>query len=217
MNYVGNKGGQVIFPQLINNIPRSRRYFSLFFGAGGLEKHEVFSKTKWICSEKNTDNLKYSTPTAAVVYNDYKVLVEQNNFTSDDFIFADPPYMFSTRAAARIYYKYEFTNDQHVEFLNYMISLNAKVMITHPINELYSSMLEPWYKVPFEYHGHKGLFKDSMWLNYNPCDIELINYEFLGVNSTDRQRIKRKRANIIEKLRALPKHELKAILLELNK
>lgn len=215
-NYVGNKGGQGIRENLINYIPCSHRYFSLFYGAGGLENCKYLNGTHWVCAEKNIDNKKYETKRAVIVYNDYKDLIEDFYFNASDFIFADPPYLLSTRINQRRYYKYEFEIQDHIEFLNYVISLKARILITHPSCDLYSEKLKDWVKVPFSYMTRNGMYNDCIWMNYTPGSIELYNYDCLGNNFTERQQIKRRNNNLLNKIENLPFHERKKVLREIS-
>lgn len=214
--YVGNKDFSNVIHFLINRLPKSKRYFSLFFGGGGLENSVYTADANFICSDKNTECKKFQTSSAMIEFFDYRYLIEQNVFTSEDFIFADPPYMFSTRSTGKKYYKYEFSTQDHIEFLNYMISLPCKIMITHPECDLYNEYLKNWNKEDLNYMSRNGWFKDTVWTNYNTSDIELLNYDCLGKDFTDRQRIKRQRNNIVNKFKKLDNHIRLAIIKELK-
>lgn len=215
--YPGNKDFSNVIHFLVNRLPKSKRYFSLFYGAGGLEQSIYTRDAKFICAEINPDNKKFeNSPLATIEYSDYKDLIEDNVFTSEDFVFADPPYIFSTRSTGKKYYKYEFTIPEHIEFLNYMISLPCKIMITHPEHDLYNKMLLGWRREDLNYMTRNGWFKDSIWMNYDPGAIELLNYECLGRDFTDRQRIKRQRKNVIQKFKAFDPHIRNAIVKELK-
>ena len=216
--YIGNKDFSNVIHFLINRLPKSERYFSLFYGSGGLEKSIYTAAAHFICAEKNPECKKYETSmTASIEYSDYKHLIEQNVFTRDDFVFADPPYIISTRKSGKAFYKFEFDISQHIEFLNYMGSMKAKTMITHPECDLYNSYLKGWFRVDLRYMTQGGWFTDSVYMNYNPEEIELLSYECLGKDFTDRQRIKRQRANIVNKFKNLDPQIRKGIANELRK
>ena len=216
-NYPGNKGGQGIREFLVNYIPKSNRYFSLFYGGGGFENCKYMKTITWTCAEINPDNTKYETDTAVITFSDYRYLIAKINFTQDDFVFADPPYLFSTRLSGKKIYKYEFTKPQHIEVLNYISSLNSKILITHPKNALYDRLLPNFNCIEFEYMTHGGWFKDAIYFNYSTADIELVNYATLGENFTERQQIKRKRKSMINKIEKLPILQQKALIAELKK
>lgn len=215
-NYPGNKNFSNVIHFLVNRLPKSDRYFSLFFGSGGLEQSIYTADAHFVCAEKNPECLKYLNPALATIdYSCYKDLLSAYNFTSNDFIFADPPYMFSSRRSGKIYYKYEFTEEDHIEFLSLIKNNPARVLITHPVNDLYDEYLSDWSKEEFVYMTRQGTFIDTVYLNYSTADIELLNYDCLGTDFTDRQRIKRQRKNILEKFKRLDPHIRRAISREL--
>lgn len=215
-NYPGNKGGQGIRETLFNYTPACKRYFSLFFGSGGFELRPEFKNIPWIIAEKNPKLQSIATSKDLVTFSDYRDLVANYNFTSDDFIFCDPPYIFETRKNSRRYYKNEFTIHDHEAFLNYIVPSKAKVLITHPKHKLYSTALAVWNCYTLRYMSRAGWFNDAIWCNYTPENVVLFNYNFLGNDRTTRQMIKRKRQNIIRKINALPFHEKMAIFKQLN-
>lgn len=216
--YVGNKDFSNVIHFLINRLPKSNNYYSLFFGSGGLEQSDYTREAFFVCAEKDPDCKDYLfSSTAIIKYNCYKKLIEDNVFTAEDFIFADPPYIFSTRNSGSKYYKFEFDSRSHIEFLNYMISLNCKIMITHPECDLYNENLKGWSKEPFEYRGRNSWIKDCVYTNYNQSDIELLNFDALGEDFTDRQRIKRQRKNIVNKFINLDPLIRKAVIRDLKK
>jgi len=217
--YIGNKNFSNVIHLLVNNLPLSDRYFSLFFGGGGLENSIYTSGAHFISSEINPYCKKYENPHQSIIeFNDYKVLIESFVFTRSDFIFADPPYMFSTRKSRKKYYKFDFTSHDHIEFLNYMISLKSKIMITHPDCELYSSKLSKWKKTNFSYMTRGGKFHDCLYTNYTiGSATELLCYDCLGVDFIDRQRIKRQRTNIVNKFKKLNPQVRFALIKSLKK
>ena len=216
MKYIGNKNIPGVLELLVNNLPKSQRYFSLFFGSGGFETSKYTDDAYFICSDKNKDCKKYESNTAVLEYFDYQYLIDDFVFTADDFVFADPPYTFSSRRSCRKYYKYEFDDNDHLKFLNSMRCLNAKIMITHPKCKKYNDILKNWIKIPFEYQTRKGIFKDCLWMNYRTSDIELLNYDALGKNFIDRQAIKRQRKNIINKFENMDIHIRRKIFKDLE-
>lgn len=219
MSYVGNKNFSNVIHELVNRLPLSSNYYSLFYGSGGLERSVYTEDALFICSEKNPEcKKKYETSTMARIdYSDYRQLLEENVFTSVDFIFADPPYKFSTRRNGRVYYKFEFEIQDHIEFLNYITSLPCRIMVTHPQCDLYDNTLKGWNRHDLNYMTHSGWFKDSIYMNYDPSSVELLNYNALGSDSTDRQRIKRQRKNVVEKFKKLDHHVRMAIARDLKK
>lgn len=59
-------------------------------------------------------------------------------------IYADPPYVLSTRT--RKNYKYEMTDNDHIELLDALMDHRGSVMLSGYDNELYSRYLKDWEK-----------------------------------------------------------------------
>ncbi|KOY81558.1 DNA adenine methylase [Lysinibacillus macroides] len=59
-------------------------------------------------------------------------------------IYADPPYILSTRTTTS--YKHEMTNEQHEELLTVLNSHPGPVILSGYENELYSTLLKDWHK-----------------------------------------------------------------------
>lgn len=214
--YIGNKNIPGVIELLVNNLPKSSRYFSLFFGSGGLENSVYTSGANWVCAEKDEKCMQYQSAQAVIEFKCYKVLLAAFVFNNSDFIFADPPYMFSSRRSEKSYYKHEFNDTDHEHLLKKLVNLNCRVMLTHPKSELYMRYLAEWTCVPFTYQSRQGLFEDCLWLNYDPAGLELINYNALGSNFVERQAIKRKRSNFVRKFKELSFHERASVIAELN-
>ena len=214
-NYIGNKGGQTILPVLANLIPQSKRYFSFFLGGGGLEFSKDFKHLNWVVSDKALQSQLHASSMAKAVYKSYEALVAENKFTSDDFIFCDPPYLFSTRLSQKQYYIHEFNETDHVQFLLTIIALDSKILITHPQCELYDRYLNGWEKLNFGYQTRGGWFEDCIYVNYDWRNLPLVTYNYLGGNRTTRQQIKRKRQSLVSKFNQLSYHEQQAFLAEI--
>lgn len=85
--------------------------------------------------------------------------------TKDVFIYADPPYLHSTRK--NYLYKYEMSTDQHKELLNLLIAHPGKVLISGYDNDLYNTMLKGWYKASKMTLAESGIKRvETLWMNY---------------------------------------------------
>lgn len=86
--------------------------------------------------------------------------------TKDVFIYADPPYLLSTRK--NHLYKHEMTDADHVELLEALLHHPGKVLISGYDNELYNNMLEGWYKAQTRTLVEGGLKRtETLWMNYD--------------------------------------------------
>ncbi len=82
------------------------------------------------------------------------------------FIYADPPYLLSTRKMKK-QYSHEMSESDHVELLTILLQHSGKVMLSGYDNELYNSMLSDWRKNQIYTTAEKGKPRiETVWLNY---------------------------------------------------
>ncbi len=94
--------------------------------------------------------------------------------TADVFIYADPPYLHSTRK--NYLYKYEMTDDEHYEMLQTLLEHPGQVMISGYDNDLYNSMLTGWRKVKKDTIAEGGAKREEvLWMNYEDIQISLFD------------------------------------------
>jgi DNA adenine methylase len=87
-------------------------------------------------------------------FNDPKVL-----------IYADPPYMVSTRMPKQ--YAYEMTDNDHVELLNVLCEHKGPVILSGYDNELYNDTLNGWNKVSINTTAERGSKRiEKLWMNF---------------------------------------------------
>lgn len=81
------------------------------------------------------------------------------------FIYADPPYLLSTRTAKQ--YKYEMSDQDHIELLEILLKHPGPVIISGYENDLYNELLKAWHKKSCvgyaEYYGTDR--KEVLWIN----------------------------------------------------
>ena len=65
------------------------------------------------------------------------------NFTGNEFIYVDPPYLMETRKGGKLY-DYEYTDLDHVKLLSCLQDVPANIMISGYWSPLYSKMLPGW-------------------------------------------------------------------------
>jgi len=83
------------------------------------------------------------------------------------FIYADPPYILSTRSK-RIY-KYEMTDADHIELLELLLQHPGRVLISGYDNEIYNNFLGGWRKETRLAQCEGGRKRQEvLWMNYEP-------------------------------------------------
>ena len=91
--------------------------------------------------------------------------------TSDVFIYADPPYLHSTRS--KYLYKHEMTDQDHMDLLTALKRHPGKVLISGYDNDLYNQMLKGWRKETCRTRAEAGIARtEVLWMNYDK-DITL--------------------------------------------
>lgn len=138
------------------------------------------------------------------------------SFTGREFVYADPPYLLSTRKSGPIY-RYEYSDQQHEELLACLKSLACPVMVSGYWSELYDRELAGWNSICFESMTRGGVMATEwVWMNY-PEPVELHDYSFLGETFRERERIKRKIGRWAKKLEAMPRWERQALYAAMGK
>ncbi|MBE2274543.1 MAG: DNA adenine methylase [Flavobacteriales bacterium] len=223
--YFGGKGSDGTFQTIINQVPKCSVFVELMAGNGTigrlLQERDIYHQL--IVYFNDIDPVVTNAFVSAglnCLNEDYKYVLEEyfhpSRINLDNVVFyCDPPYLKSTRKSQDNRYRFEWTDEQHIEFLEIISEAKSKVMVSHYPSELYDTFLGGWRKIEFQSQKRHGLATECLWMNY-PEPIELQTYDFLGKNYTDRQRIKRKRERFVKKIMDLPMLERKAILEEIE-
>lgn len=140
------------------------------------------------------------------------MLTSGNTFTVPAHHNDDPPYLMSTRRQHRPIYRYELTDQDHVDLLRCLNTLPCYVAISGYWSELYSSMLAGWDYISFEAQTRGGtMATEYLWFNYDK-PTRLHDYRYLGDDFRERERIKRKVKRWANNFKSLPILERQAIL-----
>ncbi len=235
--YSGGKGGSGVYQALINLIPPVDTFISACVGNGGVERHlKLPSHT--ILNDINPDVYAGWLKTIKIPYYKgkritpfnlhYKDLVDMlglcdvkaEHQQKSVLIYFDIPYLLDSRNSGRKMYDYEFTYDDHVEFLRLVNKLQCLVLINHPSHIIYENSLSSaagWHVTPFESVTSAGTkFKDNAWHNYPAPDTVLQDYRYLGTDYRQRELIKKRLNSLQRKFNGLSKLEQAALLQSLN-
>lgn len=113
------------------------------------------------------ERLKHTSKHQVNIENQPAVKLIKRHAKSCVFIYADPPYVRSTRHG-RIY-AHEMTDLDHVELLELLIKHPGPVMISGYESELYERFLRNWHKEsrPANAEGGRAAV-ETIWMNYAP-------------------------------------------------
>jgi DNA adenine methylase len=124
-------------------------------------------------------------------------------------IYADPPYLHSTRTS-RHRYRFELTDADHVRLLTALRRTRADIVVSGYPSALYDDELTGWNTREFQAMTRGGPRTEKLWFNFEPSAVAWATWA--GRGFTDRQRIKRKAARWAANFRDLPAGERLAVL-----
>lgn len=221
MTYPGGKAGAGVYQQIINQIPPHRIYIEPFLGAGAVWLHKkpsicsigIDSETAVI---EDWNKLGMNIPPGGIVKCDDAIsFLQSYNWQGGEFVYCDPPYLFSTRSCKRPIYAHEFgTEEQHERLLKTLLAIpqNIPVAISGYQSSFYSAMLATWRTISYQTRTRGGsLVREWLWMNY-PTPIELHDYRYLGSNFRQRERIKRIKNRWVARLERMDNLERYAVL-----
>jgi site-specific DNA-adenine methylase len=222
VNYPGGKNK--LYQKIINLIPPHRIYIEPFVGSGAVLRNK----------RPAVGNIAIDADTSAIKQLRYLIAKDDDTsghtflntdaikwlstypFQGDEFIYADPPYLMSTRRQHRRLYRCEMADSQHIDLLTILISLPCKIMISGYYSQLYTNRLNEWHSISFDVITRGGSWAaEYLWMNYPP-PTELHDYRYLGDTFRERERIKRKKKRWVSQLQKMPMLERRAILSAIN-
>lgn len=214
MRYPGGKGK--CFHQLINLMPPHVTYIEAFLGGGSvLRNKKRAQRTIGIDIDPAVITAWQRSTDVELVQGDAIAYLEAFDFTGQELLYLDPPYLSSTRRQERVY-RHDFNDAQHERLLAMAAALPCMVMISGYASDLYGSHLRDWNKVTFMANSHVGLREECVWFNFDPPSA-LHDVSHLGANFRERQTIKRRRDRLHERIQGLDpveRHELMAWMTE---
>lgn len=213
MQYPGGKGASGVYQRLINQIPIHRVYIESHLGGGALMRYKRLAQIN-IGLDIDPAVLKRWSGMVGleVICADAVRYLKNYPFKGDEFIYADPPYLPSTRRSHRAIYPNEYTQEQHVELLQCLIQLPCSIMISGYSSELYAEHLKDWRYLSFVTRTRSGAnATESLWMNYPPPE-KLHDYRFIGDSFRERERIRRRIQRWKERIATLPPQERHALL-----
>lgn len=215
-SYTGGKAGAGVYQTLINLMPPHSIYVEPFLGDGAVMRAKRPAQ-KSVGIDLDPDALARwrgdEVPNLELHETNALRWLQLMKLPDDALVYADPPYLMSTRRAHRHYYRCELsTDDEHSQLLDILEQLPCMVMVSGYFSKLYAVRLARWRRVDFFTTTRGGgRAQESVWINFPP-PLELHDYRFLGDTFRERQRIKRKRERWKAKLLRMPELERHAIL-----
>ena len=202
MSFVGGKSQSGVLQRIINLIPPHEAYIEPFFGSGAVMR---FKKPATV----NVGIDLEPRPAGLPAWVDFRQesafdFLERYRWTGGEFVYADPPYVLSSRKRKRACYRFEFTDDDHRRLLTMLKKLPCRVLLSGYPSNLYAGLLPDWHCERFRVmtRGHSWA-NECLWYNYERPET-LHDDRYTGTNYRDRLRLRRKRARWVSRLQRLP-------------
>jgi len=224
-SYPGGKAGDGVYQKIINLMPPHLIYIEPFLGGGAIMRLKKPARSS-IGIDADGDVVQMWTPALCVpnltvVHGDALEWLDlagdhvgRNGavIARDTLIYCDPPYLLSTRKQHRLIYHCELSDVDHVRLLTILRGLPCMVMISGYLSDLYSTTLHDWRSVSFQARTRGGSSATEwVWMNF-PEPLELHDYQYLGDDFRQRERIKRKTERWRRRLSKMPVLERHAMM-----
>lgn len=192
--YPGGKNQDGVYQLIINQIPAHRKWVECCAGSAAITRRIKAAEERFCIEidQQQCERLDISLPDSVFIScGNFMELLPLSDLTADSyFLFIDPPYMKSTRTGKQDIYRHEWSNEDHIAFLAWVVNVECPVLITHPVCEFYSYALKDWRFIDYTYQSRGGNRSDRIWMNYPEPKI-LHDYRYFGKDRTERQSLLR--------------------------
>ncbi|MCX6902815.1 MAG: hypothetical protein NTW03_04940 [Verrucomicrobia bacterium] len=214
-DYPGAKGGAGVFQTIINQIPPHEVFIEAFAGSGQVTRHKRPAAVATIVIDADPAVIAAwrAVPGVTAVCADALDWLRRYPWAGREVVYLDPPYLRSVRSCQRDYYRHEFASEaEHASLIAVLRQIPARVILSGYPSKLYGRLLADWRTVTFQTVNRRGRkVTEVLWLNF-PQPFALHDYQFLGGNFRERERIKRKKTRWKARLLKMPMLERAAIL-----
>ncbi len=193
--YLGSKAAPGAYQAIIAQMPPHDTYIETHLGSGVVMRRKPPASARSIGLEIDAATLdQFGRIDGVEILNtDCVAFLEAFDFASAGrvVVYADPPYLLSTRTSAHRY-RNDYTEADHLRLLAALKALpaNASVILSGYPSDLYDRELPGWRTLEFQVQTRGGPRTEKLWMNFEAGAVHWASYA--GANFTDRQRIKRK-------------------------
>jgi site-specific DNA-adenine methylase len=220
-SYFGSKGASGAYQMVIGQMPVHDVYIETHLGGGYVmrTKKPALKRTIGCDIDEQTIN-DFCAPKSAEIINSCCLeLLKSLDLKSMGrvHIYADPPYLWSTRKSANAY-RYEYDNHDHEQLLNVLLNLpdNVTVCLSGYDNALYNERLKGWNTREIRVKTRGGVAVEKIWFNYHH-DVVKHDSRFLGRDKEERRNTKRKAERWAGKFAEMPGDEQALIVARIMK
>lgn len=212
MSHALFRGKGKSYPHLLNLMPPHETYIESHLGGGAVMRHKRAARQQIGIDIDPSVIAKWgaiSNRPCEIVCADAVCYLNAIAVDKDTLIYADPPYLRSTRRRPRVY-RYDYSDEDHKRLIACLHSKPCMVMLSGYQNELYERQLIGWKKVSFHAKTHADVREESVWMNFDPPS-RLHDSNHLGGSFREREVIKRRRLRLqsrIGELSAIEQHSV---------
>lgn len=215
VKFLGSKAASGAYQAIIAAMPPHDTYIETHLGTGAIMRHKPLA-ARSIGIDIDSEVIKRfgSMPGVVLHQGDAVAFLRGFDYQSAGrvLIYADPPYLHSTRTSKKRY-RFEYNDKDHRVLLSQLRELAASgiyVMLSGYPSALYDELLPDWRTIEFQVMSRGGVRTEKLWLSFEQNSAHWAT--FAGKDFTDRQRIKRKAKRWAENYRLLPTAERLAVL-----
>ena len=211
MRYPGGKGK--CYQRIINLMPAHSTYIESHLGGGAVMRHKKPAKLNIGIDrdDRVIERWRELPSVCELVCGDATEFLRSYAFQGDELVYADPPYLRSTRRSAGKLYRHELEDADHVQLLEVLKGLPCMVMVSGYRSQIYDSLLAGWRLVSFTAKTHVDLREECVWLNFE-ATRRLHDGSHLGSTFRERQSVKRRHQRWIERFDRMPAAERNHLL-----
>jgi len=223
--YRGNKAFPKAYQEIVNLIPPHKIYVEPYCGSAGIYRHKKTTLKSFlndldptVASVWNDNVMAHTVVTNLEAKESIQLVLDNCLQGVRKFFYLDPPYPKSSRRSSKDIYNFEMSDNDHIQLLKYLLQISSdanKIMISTYENEIYNKYLKDWSKYTFKTCVHGKVAEEVLFFNYG-YPTELHDYQYLGKDCWERQRINRKVSRIVKKLSGLPALERNKIINAVN-
>jgi hypothetical protein len=201
-------------------MPPHRVFIEACLGGGAILRHKkpamasigIDADPAVIASWKD-----YPLPGVTCIHANAISWLESASLTPDTLVYCDPPYLMETRSTQQQIYLFELADrDQHARLIDVLKHLDCMVMLSGYESQFYADLLPDWRTHTYQTVNRRGtLVTEWLWMNY-PQPFELHDYQYLGSDFREREKIKRKIKRWRSRLAKMPALERQAMMLAIN-
>ena len=210
--YLGSKATAGLYQAIIALMPAHSVYIESHLGGGAIMKRKPAAQRN-IGIDLDAAAIEqfrcdYAVELVHGCCHDY---LSEFAFDGSELIYADPPYLRSTRKApGRYRYRCDYEEKDHVELLGILKKLPCQVMLSGYSSALYDELLDGWRSISVQVMNQAGVVTEKVWFNFEPGRVHW--HRYAGRNFTQRQHIKRKAETWSRLYRQMPPAERRAVL-----